>query len=97
MALNFALHIDAVQRIHDDPPGVSRSAARLSRLCRDSPDNIPSLLAPPLSPDSSKKAANVKKIRQTRLGNPLESAYFPQPLPLWPRQGREIVKHAEKR
>lgn len=39
-------------------------------------DDITSFFAPPLSPEKLKTAAVVKKIKQTSLGNPLESPYF---------------------
>lgn len=39
-------------------------------------DDISSFFAPPLSPDRLKTVAVVKKIKQTSLGNPLESRYF---------------------
>ncbi len=39
-------------------------------------DDITSFFAPPLTPEKLKTAAVVKKIKQTSLGNPLESPYF---------------------
>ncbi|MGD9544395.1 MAG: catalase family protein [Methylocystis sp.] len=39
-------------------------------------DDISSFFAPPLSPEKLKTAAVVKKIKQTNVGNPLESPYF---------------------
>jgi hypothetical protein len=39
-------------------------------------DDISSFFAPPLSPDRLKTVAVVQRLRQTKLGNPLDSRYF---------------------